>query len=195
MIIVQIGSNKGNTDNDPVWKLCQENLPNSLGWQLFLIEPNPKAFSRLCEAYSAFTSATFIEAAVTNTNGFITLFVDNHMKEGHEGSQHASLIPEHLDKMGHHRDKVSTIYVKSITFDSIVDLYDLKSIDYLQIDAEGYDAKIVYGIDFNKINIAKLEFEHCHIHPDTLKEVVKKLIDANFILNWKNKEDICYVKN
>ena len=52
MKIVQIGANKGNTDNDPVWKLCQENLPNSKSWDLLFVEPNMKALKILRDNYT-----------------------------------------------------------------------------------------------------------------------------------------------
>lgn len=89
MVIVQIGANKGKTDNDPIWKLCQDNLPESLNYNLFLVEPNPKACEILKENYKDFKNVTIIQKAISNYCGYIDLYVDNDDKVNHYGSQHA----------------------------------------------------------------------------------------------------------
>lgn len=63
---------------------------------------------------------------------------------------------------------------KAITFDMLCDKWGIKEIDYLQIDCEGYDQRIVDSIDLDKYNIKKLKFETHYL-------------DNNFIELFSNK--------
>jgi FkbM family methyltransferase len=67
-----------------------------------------------------------------------------------------------------------SINVNTITFDQLCDKYNIKNIDYLQIDTEGYDERIVNTIDLNKYNIKKLKFETPYL-------------SENFVTNLSNK--------
>ena len=161
MNIIQIGSNKGNTDNDMIWAICEQAKPQSYKWNLTLVEPNPHAMSILKKSYEKFENVRFVEAAVSNKRGSSYLYVDNVDKVGHEGSQHASLNRSHLLKMGHQKADISSIQVSIILFDDLVG-YN-QQIDLLQIDTEGYDFDILMSIDLNKYSINRIYYEHVHM--------------------------------
>jgi FkbM family methyltransferase len=154
-----VGANKGNTDNDPVWKLVQANLPNSLDWSIVLIEPNPYAIKILRETYKDFGNAHILECACGNEEGQSILYVD-HLDEG-DGSQHASLIYNHLIKHDH---KPEVIGLMSVKIHKLGDLIDSSCpIDLLQIDTEGYDYQVLLGCDLNKFDIKQVQYEHMHL--------------------------------
>jgi hypothetical protein len=58
---------------------------------------------------------------------------------------------------------IRSISVNCLTISNIVDKYDIINLDYLFIDAEGYDYEIIKSIDFGKCNIKNIKFESMHI--------------------------------
>ena len=48
---------------------------------------------------------------------------------------------------------------EGITFSDLCEKYNITSIDYLQIDTEGFDTEIILDIDFSKIDIKKIKYE------------------------------------
>jgi FkbM family methyltransferase len=67
-----------------------------------------------------------------------------------------------------HRDSIN---IQAITFDYLVNKYQIDEIDYLQIDTEGYDERIVKSIDLNKYKIKKLKFENHYISDNFYNEL------------------------
>lgn len=191
MNIVQIGANKGKTSNDPVWKLVNENLPESLSWNMTLIEPNPKAIDILKENY---TSIGFIKNiliynyGVSDTLGYRSLYVDNDVP-GNEGSQHASFNKSHLHKLEHDDSVITEIRTYCYKLDNFL-FYN--TVDYLQIDTEGWDGKILLGADLGISKIKKIQFEYCHLEYEECRAVVKKLIDFGYKYVSKTHEDIIF---
>ncbi len=196
MKIVQIGANKGNTDNDPVWKLCQENLPESQSWDLLFVEPNMKALKILRDNYTnaGFHNTKFLQVAASYESNILTLHLDHDNIEGSEGSQHCSLYKDHMHKMGHSDSVLSTVLVSSLTLADILKIAD-GTVDYLQIDTEGHDAVILLGCNLSKFDIKKIEYEHLHIGNTINNEVNNHLTTHGYHLVNKNHEDSIYEKN
>jgi FkbM family methyltransferase len=63
---------------------------------------------------------------------------------------------------------------QTITFDMLCEKWAIDKIDYLQIDCEGYDQRIVNSIDLEKYSVNKLKFETHYL-------------DDNFINTFSNK--------
>lgn len=53
--------------------------------------------------------------------------------------------------------------VRTITFSDLMNKYGLKELDYLQVDTEGYDQRIIESIDFNKYKIKEVKFERHYL--------------------------------
>lgn len=188
MRIVQVGANKGNTDNDPVWKLVQANLPNSLDWSLVLIEPNPYAVKILRETYKDFSNVHILECACGDEDGQSILYVD-HLDEGN-GSQHASLIYNHLIKHDHKSEVIGLISVKIHKLGDLID--SSCPIDLLQIDTEGYDYKVLLGCDLSKFDIRRIQYEHCHLSHNDAQLASTYLIGNGYQLVSANVIDSTY---
>jgi len=191
--IIQVGANKGNTDNDPVWKLCQENMPASLDWKIDLIEPNPKAVEICRENYrvAGFTNVVVFCCGISDTHEELDLFIDNDVP-GNEGSQHASMNRSHLHKLGHSDQVIST---RRVTCYPLHEFFHESVVDILQIDTEGYDAKVLLGCDFTGLTIKKIQFEHIHISPEEFAAVVSKLEEIGYKRTYFGPEDVVYELN
>ncbi|NDA89330.1 MAG: hypothetical protein EBY20_00215 [Alphaproteobacteria bacterium] len=58
------------------------------------------------------------------------------------------------------------ITTKSITFDETCRLHNITTIQYLQIDTEGFDSEIIKMIDLSKYTITNIRFEKWNFNPE-----------------------------
>ncbi len=135
--------------------------------KIIFVEPIPYHFMQLCdnvrvmkgEVYCECTAISDIKERVDIAyvhpldlhnydyyiNGCSSVIVDglpinNFMKD---------VDKEHLSK----RTLITT------TFDKLMEKYRIQEVDYLQVDCEGYDERIIDSIDFNEWNIKEVKFE------------------------------------
>jgi FkbM family methyltransferase len=147
---VDIGAFDGEIDSN---SLFFENL----GWEGICIEPNPEVFKKL----QKIRKCKCLPYAISNKNEITQFF---QIKEGgpavlsglvNEFSQQAiARINENLDETTQEFDYID---VECKTFDSIVDVYN---IDFLSLDTEGNELKILQSIDFSKYNIDVITVEN-----------------------------------
>ena len=76
--------------------------------------------------------------------------------------------------------------VNILVFEDLLIKYNINEIDYLFIDTEGFDYRIIKSIDFNKVKINKIKFEYKHLD-DTFKYQVRLVeLRKNFsLLNYR----------
>jgi FkbM family methyltransferase len=163
-IIVQIGSNKGDTDNDPVYRFLSANRHRLSEIRCVFIEPNPHAFARLNAVYAFVPNKQIIMCAVSDTNGVRLLFEDNEAA-GQNISQHASLNRDHLKKMGHQEQVISCHAVPALKLAHILRDLELPYVSWLQIDTEGHDHVILKSLEGITTPIDMIQFEYIHF-PD-----------------------------
>jgi FkbM family methyltransferase len=66
----------------------------------------------------------------------------------------------------------TSIKIQATTLDELMHKYNINKIDYLQIDTEGYDERIVKSIDMDYYHVKKLKFE-THYLSDSFIEKMK----------------------
>jgi FkbM family methyltransferase len=175
MNVFQIGTNKANDELTLLLKDKKVNL-------LVLIEPNFNYNNKINLCYSHVNNK-FIEN--------IVITPDPNIKEikfymSPYSYEHSSLDKNHLIKHGHPNSWISEIHIKCFTINEIFKKYDVKDVDILFIDAEGFDASIIRSINFSEIKIKNIYFENVHLNGDIkifdyLKE--KNYTVLNFELN------------
>lgn len=69
---------------------------------------------------------------------------------------------------------------KSKTFLEIVDKYKFYNVDYVQVDTEGCDHRIVDSIDFDKFQIKVLKFEKYYLPDKFVEYFSNKLKEKNY---------------
>lgn len=139
---VEIGSN----NYDTLFHLLEE------GWTGVMVEPLKSVFDQL----PTHENLQLFNVAIAESQGERDLYVVNEAKDW------SSLLSDHHIKID--STSVSEIEkVQCITFDQLMERCGFPHIDFLKIDAEGYDATIIKSIDFNKYKINKIEFEHIHM--------------------------------
>ena len=161
--IIQIGSNVGDTHNDPIFNIITNNT------NLILVEPVPFLFEQLKNNYAKKFGNTpniiFINKAVSNFIGKILMTTPSEKNDFSKlpwwasqiGSVNSNHATEHIPTL-----LVEEINVETTTINEIVKEYNIKQIDLLQIDAEGHDYIILMDYNF-EIKPKKIIFEDKHM--------------------------------
>ena len=158
-IVFDIGAHKG--DYSKLFKSIFTNC------YIYGFEPN----LNLSKYLSSFDESYFeyIKKAVSDTNGKINMIIDNEISLI---SSAASInynsttfkMKEKLYKSSIEKDKINTKTIESITLDSFIK--DINKIpDFIKIDVEGLEHKVLKGL---KDNINKVRFIMIEHHKDNL---------------------------
>jgi FkbM family methyltransferase len=175
--IIQIGSHIGNTSNDPIFNIVDNNTT------LILVEPVPFLFEQLKNNYKKKfvnnQNIFFINKAASDFIGQIEMTVpslkNDFSKLPFWASQLASVNPCHAT--GHINNLlVEKIIVETTTINEIVKEYNITNIDLLHTDTEGHDYIILMNYNFD-IKPKKIMFEHKHM--DGLFNVGKKYTELS----------------
>lgn len=146
MIVIQIGANIG---RDAAMEIIAKNDAQAL-----LVEPNSKAINQLRNNYSHLKKIKFSCVAVSDYTGTLEFYVPDDEKLSEHASQNLNLIPGIAEPI-----KLPCVTLSELLFEN--ELHD-KIIDYLFIDTEGNDAKIILSTDFSVLKIQNIIFEHIH---------------------------------
>jgi len=65
--------------------------------------------------------------------------------------------------------------VKVVTPTELLGKYNVKHVDLLKVDAEGYDDRIVMSMPFDKVRFDRILFEYSHIEEKPVVELLKSL--------------------
>jgi FkbM family methyltransferase len=157
-VFFQIGTNNG---NDLFRQRVIQNKPDIV----ILVEPNQGLIDQIKFNYRdidnvfIYNNAIFynddetVELYIPAKNGIMGTTADNGITYL---DVHFSLLP--MNDWGSKDDMVK-ISSKTITFDKICSIHNITTIDYLQIDTEGFDTEIIKMIDFSKFKINTIRFE------------------------------------
>lgn len=196
-IFIQIGSHVGDTPNDPIFNIIDNNT------KLILIEPVPYLFKKLKnnynKKYGINENIIFINKAVSDFVGEIEMTIpsekNNFRKLPYWASQLASINPYHAT--GHINSLiVEKINVETTTINQIIKEYNIQQIDLLHTDTEGHDYIILMNYNF-AIKPKKIMFEHKHmdgLFKTDVKydELSNKLISLGYKKISQNNEDTTF---
>lgn len=139
-----------------------------------LVEPQPAPFARLQELHRDNSRLTLVNAAIDKTSGTRTLYT---VRGG--DSLGASFNREHLLKGSAAADIIEQ-QVPCRTINEVMDQAGFRTIDLLQIDAEGYDYELIKTIDFQQCSPAILRFEYSHLSRADLDECLAMLAGRGY---------------
>jgi FkbM family methyltransferase len=152
---VQIGAHDGlNFDPMRFWV-------EKYHWRGILVEPQPRIFERLVRNYRDEPQLLFERAAIHAQADHVNLYA---FKQSAGLPDHAtmlaSLSKEALLHNGHNYvGDIEELVVPALTLPSLLAKYDVKRIDLLQIDTEGYDFEIVKMIEQTNIRPSLIHYE------------------------------------
>ena len=132
----------------------------NLGWTGVCVEPSPSIYKKLLNNRVCHC----LEGAISDYNGIARFcFLQNiPMLSGIEKDYH----PLHVIRINQEMKvlKGSKIFfdINVYSFNSMMEMYDLTHIDFLSLDTEGGEDKILKSIDFDKytIDVMTVEFNY-----------------------------------
>ena len=150
LFFVQVGSNDG-VRRDPIHRFVMRDR-----WSGIMIEPVPRIFSVLVAVCGSNPNLRFENVAIAERRGRLAFFSlrdqAGNLPEWHD--QVGTLLPETLER---YRERIPNFddclveeEVEAITYSDLMDRHGEPAVDFLHIDAEGYDHRILHSIDFDR---------------------------------------------
>lgn len=187
MKFLQVGAHIGNDDAFNIIK----NQSIEFG---LLVEPLPHLIPKLRDAYKDIQNIEILNKAISvKTSDSISFYYD--IKD--PITELGSMDREHLIKHKIDPNNIKEIQIPTETLNSLFERYNITELDYLFIDAEGFDCDILLSIDFHNIKVQNIIFED--IHSDGVghrgvkfDNVVKKLQAEGYVIEKLNHNNtIC----
>jgi FkbM family methyltransferase len=190
--IVQIGANDG-VRFDILNNFIEKYQIKSL-----LVEPINEYFQKLSLKYknSNFVSIENSAISINNEISFLykvdskyLSFYDDHIPGI------SSFDKNHLLKHGVKKRHIIKEKINSININELLNKHNIKDIDLLYIDAEGYDGKIVIDFITNTTLTPIIIFEYIHVDNKILSLLLSKLKNIKYKIFSINENLVCYPNN
>ncbi len=155
--------------NDGLFQSNTALLERSFGWDGLLVEPSPQA----CRLARANRNATVHNCAL--------------VADGYEGETVTGDFDGYpMGSVGGSRlGRESAVTVPARTLQSLLDERGVTHVDFLSLDAEGYELEILHGVDLSKTTFGHMLVE---LYPQNREEAVAHLAQAGYelISNYSN---------
>lgn len=156
---IQIGANDGKRF-DPIYEFIRCNKNSISG---YVLEPVNDYFLDLCKTYKDYPSIKPLNFAVHNELSETIIYkiakeFENDVPEFALGI--ASFDSEHHYKTNIPSQFLSEEKVNCISIHNLIERYNIKDVDLLVLDTEGYDYEILINLNFDEISPSIIHFEH-----------------------------------
>jgi len=177
---LQIGSNDG-VVHDPLHQVVR-----ACHWTGVLVEPLPELFEKLVANYDGVPGLAFENVALGTEDGTTTMYkVDPRPGDPYWVALLASfdkdVILSQADVLRGVGSRLLEVAVETVTLETLVARNGLETIDFLHVDAEGYDHAVLEQIDFAAPWApAFIVFEREHFDAATDRATRRRLGDAGY---------------
>jgi FkbM family methyltransferase len=166
--LVQVGACDG-TSGDPISQFVRRGVMRAI-----LVEPVEAHFRELEKTYAGVAGVSLVQVAIAHQDGVATMY--RARKAGRWEAdewvgQVTSFDPRHLTKHGVQPAEIEAIDVPAVSLDTLLRQFDIDQLDFLQIDAEGFDAEVVKMALALPQTPNVINFERVHLTVAGLKEV------------------------
>lgn len=202
VVFLQVGANDGR-QGDPLYPLVRE-----LGWRGVLVEPQADVFAQLLVNYGDQPGLRFVNAAVDRRDGARDLFkiafskrrwatglaslVEDHLREHIRNGYVARSVGCEADAMpADEQAWIATERVRTVSFETLLAEHDLRELDLLNIDAEGYDDQLLEMFDFERLRPSVVQFERHAIGKRRLERAVARLKRYDYELFAEGINMVC----
>lgn len=166
-VFLDIGANDGVSLSNTYY------LEKELGWTGICFEPIPAIFEKLDKARNCIK----INAGIADKKSIEKFtFVDgpSHMLSGMTKDydpRHSQRVKHELETLG---GKAVEVEVQCLVLNDVLEEYKIFDIDYLSIDTEGNEFKILKTIDFSKFNITTMTIENNYNNIEQTNYIISK---------------------
>lgn len=202
--IVEVGAYIGDTPNDPLFPFLNKQMKERAGtdaMKVVLIEPIKEYFDQLRANYGNSPSIQFENIAIAATDGTLEMYrlAVDPVKHGYPEwlSQMSSLSKERMEEVWDRYEKFpeykkfylenrTVEVVRSMPLRQLLKKHDIKELDLLQIDAEGYDFEILKTLDFAAVKPRFINYERVLLKPADEAECRQMLEKQGYVLvDWE----------
>lgn len=161
------------------------------GWSGLFVEPIPEMFERLIKSYAGKSQESknkYENSAITETNGpaqmirIPTDIVDSGVVHPCFNGMSAIYPPKNGLGSEGDRDTVEKyaelVTVQGITLDTLFAKHNITHVDFISIDAEGWDWKIIKQLKLNSIRPKLIRCEYINLEEDE-KLAIKTFFESN----------------
>lgn len=169
-LVVQIGSNEG--IGDPVYKFLKQQTE----WRALLVEPVSYVFDILKKTYGDDPRIRFENVAINAGEPLPFYWVDELAKVDlpqlpNRWNQLGSFVKDHITRhLPELKPYVRETMVTGLTLTGLLEKIGVESFDFLHIDTEGYDWKILKQLDLDRWKPRVILFEHKHLSREEMAE-------------------------
>ena len=190
--LIQIGANDGLRFDEINYFIKSYKIKS------LLVEPIGTYFEKLKKNYENFDFVVFENSAISINNEINYLykvkedclnFYDDHV------NGLSSFSKSHLIKHGVKHKHIDKEKIESLSIKDLINKHQIKSLDLLFIDAEGYDGKIVYDFLMSTNLNPLIVFEFIHIDNTFLEKVLILLKEKKYRYLRIDENVICYPNN
>lgn len=207
--LVQVGAHDGSAF-DPISAFVDANKDRI---DAGFVEPQPEVFEMLKENKSSVPRARFLSALIVDDGKTIPLY---RLKKEYWGFyKPARGLPEHAwptaiasSDYEHVRarvdrylskdsgvkdvsDVIEKLQIPCMTLTEAIRTLGFERVDFLQVDAEGFDDKVVRSLDFDEFRPSAISYEYAHIRGDDYKEFVNFLAEKEYeVKRWSGTDEI-----
>jgi FkbM family methyltransferase len=156
-VFVDIGANDGISFSNTY-------LLEKIGWKGIAVESIPAVYSELVRNRNCTTVNACI-AAQTGTELFRVISGDAQMLSGlvnEYDQKHVERINAELESQG---GEYQDVEIACITFSELLEENNIPVVDYLSIDVEGAEFKILNSIDFDRTHVVVISVENNYADP------------------------------
>jgi FkbM family methyltransferase len=166
-----------------------------LGWTGILIEASPKAFARLQETHKYRNNVYLFNLALTDHDGEGELNESGAIKAGKCNRDNVGLVSSLDEKWMKpwgktHFDKIK---VPCRSWKTFLEESPIKKFDFITIDIEGEDAKLLEQIDLKEIGCELLCIEY--IYPEMITILTEICENKGYKEVGRTKTNLLFAKN
>lgn len=179
-IFVDVGAHDGITFNNTLYFERENN------WTGINIEPIKLIYDKLCNNRPKCIN---INCAVSDKDGVADFICNSGYTEMLSGlvndydERHFNRLENELKIYG---GKTNVISVETKRLETIFDMYNIKTVNYLSIDVEGAEYSVIKSINFDKVFIDLIGFENNY--EDVSIDIISYLKSHNYILLNKGSD-------
>jgi FkbM family methyltransferase len=189
---IQVGANDG-CFHDPLFKFIR-----MFKWKGVLLEPQPYVFENYLKRLHRNSPGVIpVNAALCYEDGETDIFkiafsnarwatgltsFNKHALESAVASGHvARMAKRYGEKLpANEKEFIASVKIKTISPETLISTYDLKRIDWLQIDAEGFDFEIIKMMKIEKTEPRVVVYENSHLSETDQNSCVELLHGNNY---------------
>ncbi len=167
---IQVGAHDGRT-GDPIRPFIER-----FGWRGLLLEPQPEVFKALTANYRHQQQLILVNVALAQSDGTVALYAI-------EGSSlRSSFNRDALVAHAGREKKITALPVRALTFSSLCRQYEIRRVDVLMIDTEGFDYQVVNMALAEGLRPRLIRYEHLHLSIADRNACARLLVDCGYRL-------------